>query len=240
MNRLTSVNVQNDDEVDHSFLHCVIDDVWIEIFCACDVATFTSIRLTCSDFNRMTTTDSYRIQLYWKYTSKLLCNDIDTNYSPTKYRKWYTLSKQLFFLFQKFYNKQILTDYYNHRIFKSTTLCDNNFRSFNNEFTNFRTVYQTPLMMASSINATLIIDMILFSLRMKNNNNVKYFYENINKKTWKYRESALMFACKNNCYESTLLLLRLPNIDISTINHKSQTAFEISCKCGFIDIVKLF
>ena len=50
----------------------IIDDVWIDVFCFCNVTDFLSIRQCCQHFNDLTNyTISPRMNQYWKLQTKL-------------------------------------------------------------------------------------------------------------------------------------------------------------------------
>lgn len=74
----------------------LIDDLWIEIICLLNPHDFLTIAITNKHFNNLTNRREFRrINLYWKYQSQLLCQNINsTNYTPDD-NDWYLLFQEL-------------------------------------------------------------------------------------------------------------------------------------------------
>ena len=81
------------------FFKNIIDDLWIDIFYFCNVKDFISINKCCKHFNNLTNYKLYhRINLYWKYQSKITYyKNIDNNDTciNNDWREFYLQFKKL-------------------------------------------------------------------------------------------------------------------------------------------------
>ena len=95
----------------------IIDDLWVNIFCLCNVKSFISISHTCKHFHNLTNiynsnNKNYvsRLKQYWKNQCQVLCINYNHEYKDASINdyNWYTMYQELVTIISNLFASQYL------------------------------------------------------------------------------------------------------------------------------------
>ena len=100
-----------------NFVTNIIDDLWVNIFCLCNVKTFISITHTCKHFHHLTNIHNSinknylgRLKQYWKNQCKVLWTYLNDEYKDVNTNKydWYATYQELVIVISNLFAAQYL------------------------------------------------------------------------------------------------------------------------------------